>query len=327
MNQRDFLKLIAAAGLTGLSATASVSAFAQSGFPDRPIKLIVPYPPGSGTDTVARYTARRLETALKQPVVVENRAGGNAIIAVQAVIQSPANGYTLLWAANGPVTTNVALYEKLPYDPLKDLQPVARVAFSPMGLFVPANSAYKDAKSLLDATKTNPGKLSYASGSATYAIAHEWLLSLFGGKAAAIPYKGSAPATVDTAGGVVDFTIVEMSAATPLVDAKKLRILAVTSDRRMPSHPDVPTLQELGYKDFFQVAWWGVFAPAATPRAVTEKLEKTLLAIYSDAETKEYLDKNNYSAFLGNNEELRKFQEAEIRRESRLVEQFKIPKM
>jgi tripartite-type tricarboxylate transporter receptor subunit TctC len=327
VNQRDFLKLIAAAGLTGLSAMASVSAFAQSGFPDRPIKLIVPYPPGSGTDTVARYTARRLETALKQPVVVENRAGGNAIIAVQAVIQSPANGYTLLWAANGPVTTNVALYEKLPYDPLKDLQPVARVAFSPMGLFVPANSAYKDAKSLLDATKTNPGKLSYASGSATYAIAHEWLLSLFGGKAAAIPYKGSAPATVDTAGGVVDFTIVEMSAATPLVDAKKLRILAVTSDRRMPSHPDVPTLQELGYKDFFQVAWWGVFAPAATPRAVTEKLEKTLLAIYSDAETKEYLDKNNYSAFLGNNEELRKFQEAEIRRESRLVEQFKIPKM
>jgi tripartite-type tricarboxylate transporter receptor subunit TctC len=327
VNQRDFLKLIAAAGLTGLSATASVSAFAQPGFPDRPIKLIVPYPPGSGTDTVARYTARRLETALKQPVVVENRAGGNAIIAVQAVIQSPANGYTLLWAANGPVTTNVALYEKLPYDPLKDLQPVARVAFSPMGLFVPANSAYKDAKSLLDATKTNPGKLSYASGSATYAIAHEWLLSLFGGKAAAIPYKGSAPATVDTAGGVVDFTIVEMSAATPLVDAKKLRILAVTSDRRMPSHPDVPTLQELGYKDFFQVAWWGVFAPAATPRAVTEKLEKTLLAIYSDAETKEYLDKNNYSAFLGNNEELRKFQEAEIRRESRLVEQFKIPKM
>jgi tripartite-type tricarboxylate transporter receptor subunit TctC len=324
MNQRDFLKAIAAAGL---SAAAAVGAFAQPAFPDRPIKLIVPYPPGSGTDTVARYTARRLEAALKQSVVVENRAGGNAIIAVRAVIQSPADGYTLLWAANGPVTTNVALYEKLPYDPLKDLQPVARVAFSPMGLFVPANSPYKDAKALLDATKSNPGKLSYASGSATYAIAHEWLLSLFGGKAVAVPYKGSAPATVDTAGGLVDFTIVEMSAAMPLVDSKKLRLLAVTSDRRMPSHRDVPSLQELGYKNFFQVAWWGVFAPAGTPRAVTEKLEKTLLAIYSDAETKEYLDKNNYSAFLGNAEELRKFQEAEIRRESQLVEQFKIPKM
>lgn len=327
MKQRDFLKLTAAAVVGGLSALAGVSAFAQAGYPERTIKLIVPYPPGSGTDTVARYTARRLETALKQTVVVENRAGGNAIIAVQAVLQAPSDGYTLLWAANGPVTTNVALYEKLPYDPLKDLRPIARVAFSPMGLFVAANSPYTDAKSLLDATKANPGKLTYASGSATYSIAHEWLLSIFGGKATGVPYKGSAPATLDTASGLVDFTIVEMSAATPLVDAKKLRLLAVTSDRRMLSQPDVPTLQELGYKDYFQVAWWGVFAPAATPRAVAEKLEKTLLSIYSDAETKAYLDKNNYSAFLGTNEELRKFQEAEIRRESRLVEQFKIPKM
>jgi len=324
MNQRNFLKLVAAIGLASI---ANAGAWAQTSFPDRPIKLIVPYPPGSGTDTVARYTARRLESALKQPVIVENRAGGNAIIAVQAVIQSPPNGYTLLWAANGPVTTNVALYEKLPYDPLKDLQPVARVAFSPMGLFVPINSPYKDAKSLLDATKTNPGKLTYASGSATYAIAHEWLLSLFGGKAIAVPYKGSAPATVDTAAGLVDFTIVEMSAAIPLVDAKKLRLLAVTSDRRMLAYPDIPSLQELGYKDFFQVAWWGVFAATAVPRSITEKLEKTLLTIYSDAETKEYLDKNNYSSFLGSAEELKKFQESEIRRESRLVDQFKIQKL
>lgn len=324
MNQRKFLKLMVAAALTSV---VGPGALAQSAFPDRPIKLIVPYPPGSGTDTVARYTARRLETALKQPVVVENRAGGNAIIAVQAVIQSPPNGYTLLWAANGPVTTNVALYDKLPYDPLKDLQPVARVAYSPMGLFVPANSTYKDAKSLLNAAKSNPGKLTYASGSATYAIAHEWLLSLFGGKANAVPYKGSAPATVDTAAGLVDFTIVEMSAAMPLVEAKKLRLLAVTSDRRMLAYPDIPTLQELGYKDFFQVAWWGVFAPAAVPRSVTEVLEKTLLSIYSDAETRKFLDKNNYSSFLGSASELRSFQEAEIQRELRLVEQFKIPKM
>ncbi len=328
MKQRVFLKAIGLALLgTTLGVTMVGGASAQAEFPNQPIKLVVPYPPGSGTDTVARYTARRLEGALKHPVVVENRAGGNAIIAVQAVTASAANGYTLLWAANGPVTTNVALYEKLPYDPLKDLQPVARVAFSPMGLFVPANSPYPDAKSLLDATRSQPDKLTYASGSATYSIAHQWLLSLFGGKAVGVPYKGSAPAVMDTASGQTDFTIVEMSAALPQVEAKKLRLLAVTSDRRMPSHPDIPTLQELGYKDFFQVAWWGVFAPAATPREVTEKLEKTLLSIYRDAETKEYLDRNNYSAFLGTSTELRQFQEAEIKRESRLVEQFKIPRM
>lgn len=323
MKHRQFLRLLAAGVLTALAPAA----FAQASYPTKSIKLIVPYPPGSGTDTVARYTATRLEGALKQSVVVENRPGGNAIIAAQAVINAPADGYTLLWAANGPVTTNVALYEKLPYDPLKDLKPVARVAFSPMGLFVPAGSAYKSADSLLEATKSNPGKLTYASGSATYSIAHEWLLSLVGGGATGVSYKGSAPAVADVAAGLVDFTIVEMSAAMALLQAQKIRLLAVTSDRRMAAFPDVPTLQETGYRDYFQVAWWGVFAPSGTPPAAAATLERTLLEIYSDSETKEFLSKNNYSAFLGSAEELRKFQEGEIKRESRLVTQFKIPRM
>lgn len=323
MNQRDFLKCLGAS----LLAACAPAAMAQATFPDKPIKMIVPYPPGSGTDTVARYSARRLEQAFKQSVVVENRAGGNAIIAVQAVINAPADGYTLLWAANGPVTTNVALYEKLPYNPLKDLQPVARIAYSPMGLFVPASSPHKTAKALLDATKATPGKLSYGSGSATYSIAHEWLLSLVGGQALGVPYKGAAPAMTDVAAGLVDFTIVEMSAGMPMLQGQRVRLLAVTSDRRMPAYPDIPTLQELGYRDFFQVAWWGVFAPAGTPSAVVAALERNLLAIYNDAETKDYLSKNNFSAFLGSAEELRKFQETEINREIRLVNQFKIPKL
>ncbi|WP_233167987.1 Bug family tripartite tricarboxylate transporter substrate binding protein [Xylophilus sp. ASV27] len=308
-------------------ATAALTTQAQGAFPDKPIRLVVPYPPGSGTDTVARYTARRLEGALKQPVVVENKAGGNAIIAVQTVIGSPADGYTLLWAANGPVTTNVALYNKLPYDPLVDLMPVARVAYSPMGLFVPVNSPFKTATELLNDTKSRPSKLNYASGSATYNIATEWLLSIAGGKATLISYKGAAPAVADVAGGQVDFTIVELSAALPLVQAGKVRLLAVTSEKRMSLLPDTPTLQELGYKDFFQVAWWGVFAPKSTPRNVRDVLEKTLLSIYDDAESKEYLDRNNFNAFLGNADVLRKFQESEIKRESRLVTEFKIEKM
>lgn len=314
-----------AAGLV-LAATA-IASQAQATFPDKAIRFIVPYPPGSGTDTVARYTARRLETVLKQPVIVENRAGGNSIIAVQAVINAPADGYTLLWAANAPVTTNVALYEKLPYDPLVDLQPIARVAYSPMGLFVPANSPFKTATELLNHTKTQPGKLNYGSGSATYNIATEWLLSIAGGKAAQISYKGAAPAIADLAGGQVDFSIVELSAALPLVQAGKIRLLAVTSEKRMPSEPNVPTLQELGYKDFFQVAWWAIFAPKGTPQPVRSLLEQTLLKVYADAASKEYLDKNNFSAFTADADALRKFQEAEIQRESRLVKQFNIPRM
>jgi len=319
-------KLFTALAAAALSF-AAMAGTSQAAYPDKPIKLIVPYPPGSGTDTIARYTARRLEASLGQPIVVENRTGGNAIIAAQAVINSPSDGYTLLWAANGPVTTNVALYKKLPYDPLVDFMPVARVAYSPMGLFVPANSPYKTATELLDRTKSEPMKLNYGSGSATYNIATEWLLSIAGGRAAAINYKGSAPTIADVAGGQVDFTIVELSAALSLVQAGKVKILAVTSEKRMPSLPQVPTLQELGYGDFFQVAWWGVFAPKSTSQDVVGKLEKALLSIYADTESKAYLDQNNFSAFTANAEELRRFQKSEIERETSLVKQFDIPRL
>lgn len=318
-----FTKIAAAS----VFATVALVSYGQAKYPEKPIRLVVPYPPGSGTDTVARYTARRLEAALKQPVVVENKAGGNAVIAAQSVISSPPDGYTLLWAANGPVTTNVALYEKLPYDPLVDLLPVARLAYSPMGLFVPANSPYKSAKDLLAATKAQPGKLNYASGSATYNIATEWLMSETGGKAMAINYKGSAPAISDVAGGQVDFAIVELSAALPMVQAKKLNLLAVTSEQRMPNEPNTPTIQELGYKSYFQVAWWGVFAPKGTPENIRIALEQSLLKIYGDAQTKEYMDRNNFSLFVGDSASLRKFQESEIQRETRLVNKFNIPKM
>ena len=308
-------------------AVVSVLQPAQAQFPEKPVKLVVPYPPGSGTDTIARYTARRLEASLGKPVIVENKVGGNAIIAAQAVINAPADGHTLLWAANGPVTTNVALYNKLPYDPLKDLVPVARVAYSPMGLYVPANSPYKTAAELFDAAKKQPMKLNNGSGSATYNIASEWLMSLVGARANGVSYKGAAPALSDLAGGQIDFVIAEYSAGLPLVQAGKIRMLALTSDRRLPSAPDTPTLQELGYKEFFQVAWWGVFAPANTPKAIISTLEQSLLAAFTDNEGKEYLLKNNFSSFTGGADELKRFQEAEIKRESRLVDQFKIPKL
>ncbi|MDB5822085.1 MAG: transporter substrate-binding protein [Herminiimonas sp.] len=318
------LRNILALGLLALSAVAAGPALAQ--YPEKPIKLVVPYPPGTGTDTVARYTARRLEGALGKPVVVENRAGGNAIIAAQLVIASPADGYTLLFAANGPVSTNVALYEKLPYDPTRDLIPVARLAYGPMGLFVPANSPYKSAREFFDDAKKRPGQLNYGSGSATYNIASEWLMSLDGTSAKAISYKGAAPALTDLAGGQLDFVIADYSGALPLMQGGKIRMLAATTDKRLPGQASVPTLQELGYKEFFQVAWWGVFAPAGTPRPIVATLEKTMLDAYADKDAAEFLSKNNYIDFRGSAEELRKFQQAEIQRESRLVTQFKIPR-
>ncbi|ANN77956.1 Bug family tripartite tricarboxylate transporter substrate binding protein [Bordetella flabilis] len=309
--------------LAGL-AVAPAPALAQ--YPDKPIRIIVPYPPGTGTDTIARYTARRMEGELGKPVVVENRAGGNAIIAAQLVATSPPDGYTLLFAANGPASTNVALYQHLPYDPVKDLTPLARLAFGPMGLFVPANSPYKTAEELFEATRKQPGRINYGSGSTTYQIAGEWLMSLVGGKANVISYKGAAPALTDLAGGQVDFVIADYSGATALLAAGKIRMLAATTDRRLAAQPGIPTVQELGYKDFFQVAWWGMFAPAKTPEAVTSRLEQALLKIYRDKDTADFLAQSNYVLFLADGKGFGEFQRKEIQRESRLVDQFKIPK-
>lgn len=320
---KQYVAMIAVMGLSVVPCPA----VAQEGYPDRPIKLVVPYPPGSGTDTVARYAARRLETALGKPVVIENKPGGNAIIAAQAVVKARPDGYTLLWAANGPVTTNAALYDKLPYNPLTDLEPVARLAYSPMGLYVAAASPYKTAAELFSDARKHPGKLNYGSGSATYNIATEWLMSLVGAKANAISYKGSSPTLTDLAGNQVDFVVAEYSAGMPLVKAGKIRLLAMTSERRMRSEPDTPTLQELGYKEFFQVAWWGVFAPQGTPKAVISRLESSLLTVFKDAETAQYLEQNNFSPFTASADELRAFQKAEIERESRLVNRFNIPKL
>jgi tripartite-type tricarboxylate transporter receptor subunit TctC len=309
--------------LAGL-AVAPAPTLAQ--YPDKPIRIIVPYPPGTGTDTIARYTARRMEGELGKPVVVENRAGGNAIIAAQLVATAPPDGYTLLFAANGPASTNVALYQHLPYDPVKDLAPLARLAFGPMGLFVPANSPYKTAEELFEATRKQPGRINYGSGSTTYQIAGEWLMSLVGGKANVISYKGAAPALTDLAGGQVDFVIADYSGATALLGAGKIRMLAATTDRRLAAQPGIPTVQELGYKDFFQVAWWGMFAPAKTPEAVTARLEQTLLKIYRDKDTADFLAQSNYVLFLADGKGFGDFQRREIQRESRLVDQFKIPK-
>lgn len=309
-------------------ALLSFGGAASAAYPERTVKLIIPYPPGSGTDTMGRYVAMRLEEKLSQTVVAENKPGGNAIIAAQYVVNSSPDGYTLLWAANGPVTTNVAMYKKLPYDPLTDLVPVARLALSPMGLYVPTASPYQTATELLDAAKNDEKKvMNYGSGSATYNIATEWLLSLADAWVTTINYSGSAPTLNALASGEIDFTIAEYSAALPLVQAGKIRLLAMTTDERFFAEPDTPTLQELGYGDFFLVAWWAVFAPANTPDNVITKLEEVLLEIAEDQKTQVWLDGRNYSKFSGTKEELLKFQKSEIERESRLVKEFEIPQM
>jgi tripartite-type tricarboxylate transporter receptor subunit TctC len=197
-------------------------------YPEHPIKMIVSFPPGSGTDTNARYAAQKLQERIGVPVIVENRPGANSFIAAEAVVNAKPDGYTLLLASNSPVTTNVVMFKKLPYDPVTQLAPIAKLAYGPMALAVKADSSFKSVEDLIEYAKQKPDALNYGAGSASYRIATELFLTEAGIKAEYIPYKGAAPALTDLGGGHVDFVFADLGAVVPFLQSGAMRILAVT---------------------------------------------------------------------------------------------------
>ncbi|TWG85586.1 tripartite-type tricarboxylate transporter receptor subunit TctC [Cupriavidus gilardii J11] len=295
-------------------------------YPSRPVKIIVSFPPGTGSDGSARFLAQKLEARLGQPFVVENRPGANSFIAAQTVARAEPDGYTLFVASNSPMATNVAQFKSLPYDPVKDFAPVARLYYGAMVLSVPASSPYRTVRDLVEAAKANPGKLSYGSGSASYQIATELFLRQAGAKAVAIPYKGAAPAMADLAGGQVDFAMSDYTAAAGLAQAGKTRILAVAGDKRLSVQPNVPTLQEVGFKDYYMVNWVSLFAPAKTPADIVAKLGKAAVEIFNSKDAEEFIGRTNGQIFAGGPEVLRKFQLDEIKRWSAAATLAGIPK-
>ncbi len=322
MRQAWLRKLFIGAG----AACMAISGIAAAAYPDKPIRMIVSFPPGSGTDTTARYAARKLEEKIGVPVVVDNRPGGNSFIAVEAVVNAAPDGYTLLLASNSPVATNVVMFNELPYDPLKDLAPIAKLAYGPMGLAVKADSPFNTVEDLVDAAKKNPNDLNYGGGSASYRIATEQFLSMEGIKAEYIPYKGAAPALTDLAGGHVDFVFADLGAALPFVQGKTMRLLAVTGDKRVPAVPDVPTLKETGLDNYYMINWTAAFAPAGTPQPIIDTLARHLVDIYQEKEAQDFLDRTSWFAFPDGPAALRKFQLSEIKRWGDAAEVAKIPK-
>jgi tripartite-type tricarboxylate transporter receptor subunit TctC len=299
------------AALATLPLCVAPAAQAQD-FPGKPVTFIVSFPPGSGADTTARLYARRMQEITRQTFIVENRPGANSFLAAQAVARANPDGYTLFYASNSPVVVNAVLFRKPPYDPVADFAPVARASRGTNLVVVPTNSPYKTVADLAAAAKARPKGLSYASGSASYQIATELFAELLGVELLHVPYKGSAPALVDTAAAVVDFAIADISAAMPLVTGGRLRALAVSSDRRHPALPDVPTATEAGAKGFEFYNWTGLFAPARTPQPVVDKLAALMQQITAEPETVAFLAKVGGETFPAGPQELRRYQLAEI---------------
>ena len=308
--------------LFGLLAPAT----GWTAYPDKPIKMIVSFPPGSGTDTNARYAAKKMSEKLGVPVLVENKPGANSFIAAETVANAKADGYTLLFASNSPVATNVAMFKSLPYDPVKGLTPLAKLSFGAMGVAVNASSPYASIATLVSQAKSNPGKMNYGSGSASYRIATELFLSMAGISARQIPYKGAAPALTDLASGQVDFVFADYGAILPLANAGKVRIIAVTGTDRLATAQSIPTLKELGYPEYYMVNWTAAFGPAGLPAQIRDKLAGTLENIYKTEDAKAFLARINWEAFPGGSDDLARFQSAEIQRWSAAAQEAGIPK-
>lgn len=271
LNRRCATGLITAIALLG----GTVAAHAQS-YPAKPIRWVVPYPAGGGSDFLARTIGQQLSQQISQPVTVDNKPGGNTAIAASEVARSAADGYTILSADNGTMVFNTALYSKLTYNPEKDLTPVTLMGRFPMILVVGPNSDVKDAKDFVAKAKAAPGKISYGSAGAgsPHHLAMELLKVNSGLHMVHIPYRGAAPALTDLAGGQVAAMMVDLAAGAGFIKGGKVRPLAVANPTRLPQLPDVPTFAELGFKGVEASAQVGIVAPANTPADTVAALQK-----------------------------------------------------
>lgn len=252
------------------------SAHAQTNYPDKPIRLVVPYTPGGGADTNSRMLAQPMSVLLGQPIIIENRPGASGVVGAMAVLQAPADGYTVFFDAF-PYAVN-AVMRDLPFDPVKDMIPVSQAINMPLILVVPAASPFKTVKDLVDFAKANPDKLdygSYGAGGAAH-LAAELLQRDAGIKWTHVPYKGGAQAIADVLAGRLGGYFSNPITALPHLKSGKLRALGTTGATRMEALPDVPTLEELGYPGFRVVEWNGFFVAKGTPTSAIERLAKTI---------------------------------------------------
>lgn len=306
------LALIAAMA-AALSPAAAQNPAAD--YPNKPVKIIVTVPAGGGVDTVTRIFAEQLHQRLGQPFVLENRGGAGGNVAAEAVYVAPPDGYTLMASQPAPITSNVALYKKLNFDPTK-FEPVAVMTKFPNVLLVKNDFPAKTGQEFLAYVKANPGKLNYASqgvGTTSHLTA-ELFMTLTGTKMTHVPYRGTGPALNDIVAGHVDLIFMELSAAYKLHDGGKARILAVATDQRLDLLKNIPTMIEVGVPNFVSDTWNAISAPPQTPAPIIAKLNRTMNEIIRADDMKKRFAELNLVPVGGSPEDMRKLVEAETRR-------------
>ncbi|MDH4463436.1 MAG: tripartite tricarboxylate transporter substrate binding protein [Acidovorax sp.] len=281
-----FTTLAVALGFTAHAQTAAPAA--ASAYPNKPVRLIVPFPPGGGTDILSRLVATRLTESAKWTVVADNKAGAGGTIGIGEAVKAAPTGYDLVMGQKDNLVIGPWLYKNLPWDPTKDLTAIAHVAYTPVIIATSASSKYKTLADVIAAAKAAPGTVTYGSpGNGTSIhLAGDLFEKAAGIKLSHIPYKGSSPALMDALAGNVDLLVSSVPSAMAQIKSGKLRPLAVTSAKRSSSLPDVPTVAESGYKDFDVSTWYGVFAPAGTPAAVVTTVNAEINKLLATADMK-----------------------------------------
>ena len=292
-------------------------------YPNRPIRLVVAFPPGGATDVYARIVQARFSEALGQNIVIENRAGAGGMIGADLVAKAPPDGNTLLIGNIAALAMNVGVYAKMPYDPAKDFAPVLRTVDVSYALVVHPGVPAKNVQEFIAYAKANPGKLSYGSagsGSAPH-LATELLKQRAGIDILHVPYKGGGPMVADLLGGQIQVGIGDQANLMPQVKAGKLRVLAVGSLRRSPNYPEVPTIAESGLPGFEAGAWQGLAAPAGTPPDVVKRLNETLVKVMQMPDVKERLLGAGLEPLGGSPEEFAQFIKSEIAKWSKVAKE------
>jgi tripartite-type tricarboxylate transporter receptor subunit TctC len=282
------------------------AAAAQDPYPSKPIRIVVGYSAGGGNDIIVRVMQPELSKGLGQPIIVENKPGAQSIIAAELVAKAAADGYTILMGPSGPMTINPATYSKLPYSPTRDFVPISMICQFPLIVVVDPKLPVRSVKELVEYAKANPGKSNYASSAGIFQIATEMFKQRTGTRIEMIPYKGSGESIQAVAAGQVMMTIVDPAPATGPLKSGTVRGLAVTSPKRHPSWPELPTMGEAGIRDMEVPVWTAFFAPAKTPPAIVARLQKEVARVVHTAEVRERFAQMGLDPVGGSSEELAK---------------------
>lgn len=316
---RTFVFLLAL-GLTGSAAAQS------SGYPSRPIKIIVPNAPGGPNDFLSRIVGQKLSELWGQPVVAENRPGAGGTIGVDLVAKAPPDGYTIVMGGSSTLAVAPGLYAKLPYDPLRDLAPVANVAFVPFVLAVNANVPARTVRELIELARSKKGLLTYGSsgiGSMSN-LATELLKATTGADILQVPYKGAAPIVAAIVSGEIDMAFADLAVAAPHARAGKLRVLATSGGRRPAAAPQLPTMAEAGIEGYAVDIWFGIVAPAGTPGDIIDKLNSAIVNALQAPDVRRRIDELGYEAIGGTPEQFGATIRADIEKFGRIIKNANI---